>query len=123
MIIAIDGPAGAGKSTVAKILAQKLGFLYIDTGAMYRAVTLKALDQGIDFKNESALIDVAKQAKIDLQIQAHSGKITVFLDGKDVSEDIRLPGVTEHVSDISKIAGVRSVMVELQRKLGKIRIR
>ncbi len=117
MIIAIDGPAGGGKSTVAKILAKKLGFLYIDTGAMYRALTRKALDQRIAISDETAMTALAQKTAIEL-IPNPDGPITVLLDGKDVSLAIREPAVTQHVSDVAKIKGVRQVMLLLQRKLG-----
>lgn len=118
MIIAIDGPAGAGKSTVAKILSQKLGFLYIDTGAMYRALTLKALENNIDIGNEQSLVDLASHTSIEL-INEDTGGLRVILDGKDCSALIREPRITKIVSDVSKIKGVRDVMLKLQRKLGK----
>jgi cytidylate kinase len=120
MIIAIDGPAGAGKSTVARITAQKLGFLYIDTGAMYRALTLKALEKKIEVKDTAALIEMACSTSIDL-INNHQGSLNIFLDGEDVSGQIRQPCITRLVSDIAKIKGVREVMLGLQRKLGKQR--
>lgn len=88
MIIAVDGPAGAGKSTVSKILAQKLGFLYIDTGAMYRALTLKALEENIDLKDEQQVVSLAGLASIDL-INNPDNSLKVLLDGKDVSHQIR----------------------------------
>lgn len=118
MIIAIDGPAGAGKSTIAKLIARKLKFIYIDTGAMYRAVTFKALENGIDVSDEKALVDIAKNSEITLERNA-DGSIKVFLDKKDVSLDIRDPRITKFVSDVSKIAGVRHEMVILQRKMGE----
>ncbi|HOW42921.1 MAG TPA: (d)CMP kinase [Candidatus Omnitrophota bacterium] len=117
MIIAVDGPAGGGKSTVAKILAKKLGFLYIDTGAMYRALTRKALDQRVAIGDETAMTALAQKTAIEL-IPNPDGPITVLLDGKDVSLAIREPAVTQHVSDVAKIKGVRQVMLILQRKLG-----
>ena len=120
MIIAIDGPAGAGKSTVAKILAKKLGFLYIDTGAMYRALTLKALDTHIDIHNTLLLHRLARSTTIDLHA-ASGGALKVLLDGKDVSKAIREPRITKYVSDVAKVKGVRKVMVEIQRKLGSTR--
>jgi cytidylate kinase len=117
MIVAIDGPAGAGKSTVARLLAKKLGYLYIDTGAMYRAITLKALDIGIDIKDEAALIKMANNTRIELKNKL-DGSIQINLDGKDVSKVIRLPRITQFVSDVAKIKGLREVMLKLQRKLG-----
>jgi len=118
MIIAIDGPAGAGKSTVSKILAQRLGFLYIDTGAMYRALTLKALDEGIDIGDSARIIGAARASDIEL-INNHNGTLKVKLDGKDVSLAIREPRITRFVSDIAKIKEVRECMVTLQRKFGR----
>lgn len=120
MIIAIDGPAGAGKSTVAKLTAHKLGFLYIDTGAMYRALTLKALEKKIDLKSSAALIELAKSTNIDLRNNP-DGSLKLFLDGKDVSKEIRQAIITKFVSDIAKIKGVREVMLGSQRKFGKER--
>jgi CMP/dCMP kinase len=117
MIIAVDGPAGAGKSTVAKILAKKLGFLYIDTGAMYRALTLKVLNNNVEVNNSRAVAALASQTKIDL-IPTSEGPVKVFLDNKDVSVLVREPRVTQFVSNVAKIAAVRKIMVKLQRNLG-----
>lgn len=120
MIIAIDGPAGAGKSTVAKIVAQKMGFLYIDTGAMYRALTLKVLENNLDIKDSKAIVSLAQKTKIDLW-PASDGPAKVLLDNKDVSLAIREPRVTAFVSDVAKIGPVRKIMVALQRKLGEFK--
>jgi cytidylate kinase len=117
MIIAIDGPAGAGKSTVARILAKRLGFLYIDTGAMYRALTLKVLESHLAITDEVAIIQLANQIKIDLQNNP-DGSLTVLLDGIDVSLAIRQGQITQFVSDIAKISQVRQVLVKMQRELG-----
>ncbi len=120
MIIAIDGPAGAGKSTVAKIVAQKMGFLYIDTGAMYRALTLKVLENNLDIKDSKTITSLAQKTKIDL-LPAANGPAKVLLDNKDVSLAIREPRVTAFVSDVAKIGPVRKIMVALQRKLGGLK--
>ncbi len=117
MIIAIDGPAGSGKSTIAKLVAKKTGFLYIDTGAMYRALTLKTINNRIDPKDERAVCDLAKRTQIDLIPNAH-GPIQVLLDNIDVSVAIREPRVTSRVSDIAKLGSVREILVKLQRRLG-----
>lgn len=115
--IAIDGPSGAGKSTMAKTIARKLGVLYLDTGAMYRAVALKAIKSGIDTKDSQALSDMVKD--IDLLIAHENGVQKVLLDGKDVTEEIRTPAVTVGSSDVAVIPAVREKMVELQREIAK----
>jgi len=117
MIIAVDGPSGAGKSTVARILAGKLGFLYIDTGAMYRALTLKALENNIPVSDEKRINELAAGVKIDLRNNS-DGSLSVMLDGRDVSLDIRHARITRFVSDVAKIKEVREVMVKMQRELG-----
>lgn len=117
--IAIDGPSGAGKSTMAKIIAKELGILYLDTGAMYRAVALKAIWSGIDTKNTEALSEMVKN--IDLNIIYEDGIQKVILDGKDVTEDIRTPKVTVGSSDVAVIPAVREKMVELQREIAQER--
>lgn len=117
MIIAIDGPAGAGKSTVAKLLARRMKFLYIDTGAMYRALTLKAIRKGIDFTKARQLTGLAKKTRIDLEDKS-GGAIRVLLDGEDVSLDIRKPQVSRFVSDTARVPGVRKEMLIRQRILG-----
>jgi len=118
MIVAIDGPAGAGKSTVAKILAQRMGFLYIDTGAMYRALTLKAIQNNVNIQDTTAVVELAKNTSIDL-VHNPSGPLKVSIDGADVSQKIREPRITKLVSDIARIKGVREIMLLLQRKLGQ----
>lgn len=117
MIIAIDGPAGAGKSTVAKLIAKRLGYLYLDTGAMYRALTLKALDQGVDINDLEKVAKLAVNSTIGL-INNPDGSLTVTLDGLDVSLAIRHPRITKSVSDVAKIKEVREVMLKKQRELG-----
>ena len=120
MIIAIDGPAGAGKSTAARMTAQKLGFLYIDTGAIYRALTLKVLEKKADVRDINSIIDTAATTVIDL-VSNQDGSLKVLLDGRDVSQEIRQPRVTQFVSDIAKIKEVREILIKLQRRLGKQR--
>lgn len=116
MIIAIDGPAAAGKSTVAKSVAQKLQFRYMDTGAMYRAVTWKALHEKIDLSDPVALTALARQAKISFSRESGIPK-QIFIDDIDVSRKIRSPKVENTVSMVAKVPGVRQAMVEQQRKL------
>jgi len=114
-IIAIDGPAGSGKSTVAKKLAQQLGFLYVDTGAMYRAVTLCAVNAGVDLTDEQALIRITQEADICLKMD--NDVLHVILNGKDVNKQIREHALTEKVYFVARVAGVRQIMAQLQRKL------
>lgn len=118
MIIAIDGPAGAGKSTIAKSVARKLKFLYIDTGAMYRALTLKALEHKINPDDSSAITELAAGTRINLTNNP-DGSLKVFLDETDVSKEIRHPRITRFVSDIAKIKQVRQQMLVVQRRLGR----
>lgn len=110
-VIAVDGPAGAGKSTVSKIVAAKLGFTYIDTGAMYRAVGLKLLKSGKPL-TEKNLIEIVDDIEIKLDESAK-----VFLDGVDVTKEIRTPEVSKLASDVSKYGFVRKKLTELQRKM------
>ena len=118
MIIAIDGPAGAGKSTIAKEVARKLAFLYIDTGAMYRALTLKALKSNLDLNNFEALVEMAKNTQLYLD-NDQNGNMRVIMDNRDVSKEIRQPRITQFVSDVSKIKGIRQEMLKIQRQIGK----
>lgn len=113
--IAIDGPAGAGKSTVAKIVAEKLQFTYIDTGAMYRAVTYQAMQQHVSLNDAGALTTLAEKMKITLQPSAQ-GQL-IFIDGQEVTQVVRTPVVTANVSQVAAHAGVRAVMVKLQQEL------
>lgn len=113
--IAIDGPAGAGKSTIAKIVAEKLGFTYIDTGAMYRAITYKALQQQIALTDEAALAELLSKSTITLKPSEH-GQL-VFLDGLDVSAVIRTNDVTASVSQVAAHAAIREQMVAAQQQL------
>ena len=117
LIIAIDGPAASGKSTTAQLLAKKLGYLYIDTGAMYRACALKAKKMGIDINDEESIRELLDD--IDIRIENHNSKNRIFLDGEDVSEDIRADDISALASAISAIPAVRYKMVELQRKMGE----
>lgn len=117
MIIAIDGPAGSGKSTVSKLVAKALKIVYIDTGAMYRALTLKAMRNGVDLKDEEALKKLAKSTNIDLK--EVSGYLKVYLDGEDVAGLIRTPELTGNVQYIARVPGVRAQMVRLQRSIGQ----
>lgn len=118
-IVAIDGPAGSGKSTVAKAVARRLGLFYIDTGAMYRAIALKAEREKLDPADIDGLIALAKRTEISLSYDPKEAKLKVGLDGEDVSEEIRRPEVTRNVSLIAKIPEIREQMVILQRKLGE----
>lgn len=114
-IIAIDGPAGAGKSTIAKGLAARLGYIYIDTGAMYRAIAWLALQKGIAIDDEAELTDLAAGAEIDMRIE--NGENIILLNGRDISSEIRLPEVSAAASPVSAVAGVREYLVEQQRRL------
>lgn len=115
LIIAIDGPAGSGKSTSAKLIAKKLGYLYIDTGAMYRAITFHALENE-SIGDESRIVELARNCKIELNYL--DGEVIVLLNGRNISDEIRSAVVNSHVSDVSKISNVRKLLVEKQREIG-----
>lgn len=115
--IAIDGPAAAGKSTVAKLLADKLNIIYIDTGAMYRAITLAALRNQVDVEDEAALADLLEKTDISLE-QSKEGQL-VFLNDENVTDAIRTEEVTNKVSIVAKHAVIRREMVERQKKLAE----
>lgn len=117
MIIAIDGPSASGKSTLGRLLARALKLLYIDTGSMYRAVALAAIEARIDPGDTDAVAKLANQIEIDLEGDPDS--LCVLLDGRDVTEQIRTDTVTEMSSIVSVIPGVRRAMVERQRAMGR----
>jgi CMP/dCMP kinase len=124
MTIAIDGPAGSGKSTVARRVAALLGYLYLDSGAMYRAVALKALERTIPLGNEAELESLARETRIELKAptaeqEAAGLKNRVFLDGREVTEEIRTSEVAEAASRVATIAGVRHVLVAEQQRAGQ----
>jgi CMP/dCMP kinase len=114
----MDGPAGAGKSTLAKIVANKLGYLYVDTGAMYRALALKALRTGVSIEDDLALTAMAAATQVRLE-RSPAGGNRVFLDGEEVTADIREPGVERVVSRVSAAQGLRRYMVAAQREIAK----
>lgn len=115
MKIAIDGPAGAGKSTISKGAAKRLGFVYIDTGAMYRAIGLAAVRRGIDTADAEGVKSIL--GDVDVEIRHNENGQLIFLNGEDVSADIRLPEISVAASDVAVIPEVRLKLVELQRKL------
>ncbi|MBM2803809.1 MAG: cmk [Deltaproteobacteria bacterium] len=117
MIIAIDGPSGAGKSTLAQRLAQELGFIYLDTGAMYRALALKLLRQAVDLADDARVNEVVRQTAIDLR--ENGGRLEVLLDGRDVAAEIRTPEVSQMASKSSALKVVRARLLELQREMGR----
>jgi CMP/dCMP kinase len=115
VVVAIDGPAGAGKSTIAKRVAEKLGYVYINTGAMYRAVALWALRLGTDLSDMHRLEQLAKEARIELP----PGGNRVLLNGEDVTSAVREPQVSEAASKVSAVPGVRRALLELQRSIAE----
>jgi len=126
LLIAIDGPAGSGKSTVAKILARRLGFRYLDTGAMYRCVALLALRAGIALDDDEAVGRLAKSAEIEFSVLSPEGRNTgailsqqVLLDGEDVTALIRTAAVDDAVSQVSKLPSVRTAMLAKQKVFGE----
>ena len=118
MIVAIDGPAGSGKSTVARALAARCGLTYLDTGAMYRAVTAECLRLGVDVADQAAVAAVARDIRIDFGPVLEGGQ-SVSANGRDVTTEIRTPEVDRNVSAVSAVPAVREAMVALQRKAGE----
>ena len=114
LVVAIDGPAGAGKSTVAKLAAKELGYTYIDTGAMYRTVAWKTLQQKADV-TDALILDVVKD--IDVRLAYANGVTQVFVDGQDITGEIRTPEVSHIVSQVAALGPVREKMVDLQRQM------
>jgi cytidylate kinase len=111
--IAIDGPAGAGKSTIAKKIAERLGITYIDTGAMYRALTWKLLNETIDLSNEKLIINITKKTKMEID------QDNIFIDSQNLKDEIRKPLISQNVSKVARIPEVRNIMVDIQRKISQ----
>ncbi len=116
IVIAIDGPAGSGKSTTARLVARGLGYKYLDTGAMYRALALKCLREGVPLDDEAALREAAESARIDFACDGNSARVT--LSGEDVSEKIRTPAVSDAASKVAVFPSVRKALVAKQREIG-----
>jgi len=117
LIVAIDGPAGSGKSTTARLLARRLGYLHIDTGAMYRAMTLKVIRAGIDPSDHEGVSHLADETEI--RLASPDNGVRVFLDGEDVSDEIRMLEVTSRASSVSEIPHVRDILVRAQQDMGR----
>lgn len=117
LVIAIDGPAASGKSTTARLVAEKLGYLHVDTGAMYRAITAKVLRSGIALNDTGKIQSLLQTTRVELRSSGTA--VSVFLDGVDVMEQMRTPEVTRSVSAVSRLRQVREVMVREQRRMGK----
>ena len=119
--IAIDGPAASGKSTIGELLARRLGYLYLDTGAMYRAVTWVALEQGLDVADEEAITALAEGIEINItRPTVDDGRqYTVYANGEDVTWEIRRPEVDANVSPVSAYPGVRQALTDQQRRIGR----
>ena len=117
MIVAIDGPAATGKSTSAKKVARELGFIHLDTGAMYRCVTLSVLRNQITLDNENALSQLLKE--LDIRLEKLDDELVVYLNGEDVSDEIRKAEVTSYVSTVSALSQVRNALVRIQRNIAK----
>ena len=119
VVIAIDGPGASGKSTVAQMLARGLGYLYVNTGAMYRAMALKVLERGITVDDVPGIVNLTRETDVTIQRRLDGGT-DVFLDGKDVTDRVREIDVTNAVSPVSKIPEVRNWLVEKQRKAAEL---
>ena len=117
MIVAIDGPAATGKSTSAKKVARELGFIHLDTGAMYRCVTLSVLRNQITLDNENALSQLLNE--LDIRLEKLDDELVVYLNGEDVSDEIRKAEVTSYVSTVSALSQVRNALVRIQRNIAK----
>lgn len=118
-VVTIDGPSGSGKSTAARHLAQKLGFLYLDTGAMYRAVGLKALRKKVALTDAPALTRLAGHSRITFRKGGPEGRNRTFLDGEEVTRQIRRPAVSSAASKVAVVPGVRRALVAEQKRLGR----
>ncbi len=116
--IAIDGPSGAGKSTISRKAAEKFGFIYVDTGAIYRTIGLASKNHGVSLDDKAAVIDMLPKLQIELRYN-ESGEQHMYLDGADVSRDIRLPEVSMLASGVSAIPEVRAFLVDMQRNMAK----
>lgn len=116
-VVAIDGPAGAGKSTIAKMVAQQLAFRYVDTGAMYRAATWKALEEGLSFHSPEALTDLARRTR--LRFRPGAGGTRVFVDGVDITSRIRTQRVAQKVNTLAAVKGVRRILRQRQHEMGR----
>ena len=116
--VAVDGPSGAGKSTLARAAAAALGFLYVDTGAIYRTVGLSARDQGVDPGDEPAVADILPSLRVELRYD-EAGRQRMLLNGRDVSEEIRLPEISRYASAVSALPVVRAYLMETQRELAR----
>ncbi len=117
LVIAIDGPAASGKSTTSKLTAKRLGYLHVDTGAMYRAMTLKIIESGVDVSDTVRITEIARKTAI--RLEDYDDELKIFLDGRDVTKNIRSQAVTKNVSAVSALKDVREVMVREQRQMGK----
>jgi CMP/dCMP kinase len=120
--IAIDGPAASGKTTIGKMLAEELDYLLLDTGSMYRAATLAALENGVDIDDEAAVTHLTQQTVIDIRPAAGEGDgrlYTVLLDGRDITWELRAPAIDRHVSQVSAYPEVRRILVERQREIAQ----